>query len=81
MDILTDTISKSINENFAKDAYKLLGTKVAEENRKFLTGILDLFKTKTGEVKSKDMIQAMTELLAQYGVGETQNGQFLNAIK
>ena len=69
IDILVDTISKSINKNF-KDAHKLLGTKVAVENRKFVTKILDLLKTKTEEVKSKDMIQAaMTELLAQYGIG------------
>ena len=82
IDILVDTISKSINENFAKDAHKLLGTKIAAENRKFVTKILDLLKTKTEEVKSKDMIQAtMTELLAQYGIGGTQNGQFLNSIK
>ena len=82
IDILVDTISKNINENFAKDAHKLLGTKIAAENRKFLTEILDLLKTKTEEVKSKDMIQAtMTELLAQYGIGGTQNGQLLNSIK
>ena len=82
MDILVDTISKNINENFAKDAHKLLGTKIAAENRKFLTEILDLLKTKTEAVKSKDMIQAtMTELLAQYGIGGTQNGQLLNSIK
>ena len=82
IDILVDTISKSINENFAKDAYKLLGTKVAAENRKFVTKIFDLFTAKTEEVKSKDTIQAfMTELLAQYGIGGTQNGQFLNSIK
>ena len=89
IDILVDTISKSINENFAKDAHKLLRTKVAVENRKIVTEILDLLKTKTEElktkteelktkteeVKSKDMIQAaMTELLAQYGIGGTQNG-------
>ena len=73
---------ESINENFAKDAHKLLGTKVAAENRKFVTKILDLLKTMTEEVKSKDTIQAtMTELLAQYGIRGTQNGQFLNSIK
>ena len=44
IDILVDTISKNINENFAKDAHKLLGTKIAAENRKFLTEILDLLK-------------------------------------
>ena len=82
IDILVGTISKSINENFAKDVHKLLGTKVAVENRKFVTEILDLLKTKTEEVKSKDTIQAtMTELLVQYGIGGTQNGQFLNSIK
>ena len=44
MDILVDTISKSINKNFAKDAHKLLSTKIAAENRKFLTEILGLIK-------------------------------------
>ena len=44
IDILVDTISKSINKNFAKDAHKLLGTKVAVEYRKFVTKILDLLK-------------------------------------
>ena len=44
IDILVDTISKSINENFAKDAHKLLRTKVAVENRKFFNRNLGLIK-------------------------------------
>ena len=81
MEIIANKLSNRITKNFQKEAGKLMGTKIAEENQQMITQIVKLLANKDDKEMENQMVKAVTDILAQHGITGNKNLQFLNNIK
>ena len=61
-----------------------MGTKIAKENQQMITQIVELLANKDNKddrEKGTQMVKAVTDVLAQYGIVKNKDGQSLGSIK
>ena len=84
MELIANKLSKRVTKNFQKEAGKLMGTKIAEENQQMITQIVELLANKDNKDDKEtgtQMVKAVTDVLAQYGIVKNKDGQSLDSIK
>ena len=84
MELIANKLSNRVTRNFQKEAGKLMGTKIAEENQQMITQIAELLAKKDNKYDKEmgtQMVKAVTDVLAQYGIVKNKDGQSLDSIK
>ena len=84
MELIANKLSNRVNKYFQKEAGKFMGTKIAEENQQMITQIVELLANKDNKDDKEmgtQMIKAVTDVLAQYGIVGNKDGQSLDSIK
>ena len=81
MELIANKLSNRVTKNFQKEAGKFMGTKIAKENQQMITQIAKLLANKDDEETGTQMVKAVTDILAQYGIVGNKNGQSLDSIK
>ena len=81
MELIANKLSNRLTKNFQKEAGKLMGTKIAEENQQLITQIVELLANKDEKEMGAQMVKMVTDILAQHGIAGNKNVQFLDSIK
>ena len=84
MELIANKLSNRVTKNFQKEAGKLMGTKIAGENQQMITQIVKLLANKDNKDDKEmgtQMVKAVTDVLAQYGIVKNKDGQSLDSIK
>ena len=84
MELIANMLSNRVTKNFQKEAGKLMGTKIAEENQQMITQIVKLLANndnKDDKETGTQIVKAVTDVLAQYGIVRNKDGQSLDSIK
>ena len=84
MELIANKLSNRVTKNFQKEAGKFMGTKIAEENQQMITQIVELLANKDNKDDKEmgtQMVKAVTDVLAQYGIVRNKDGQSLDSIK
>ena len=81
MELIANKLSNRVTKNFQKEAGKFMGTKIAEENQQMITQIVELLANKDDKEMGTQMVKAVTDILAQYGIVGNKDGQSLDSIK
>ena len=81
MELIANKLRNRVTKNFQKEAGKFMGTKVAEENQQMITQIVKLLANKDDKEMGTQMVKAVTDVLAQYGIVGNKDGQSLDSIK
>ena len=68
MELIANKLSNRVTKNFQKEAGKFMGTKIAEENQQMITQIVELLANKDDKEMGTQMVKAVTDILAQYGI-------------
>ena len=82
MELIANKLSNRVTKNFQKEAGKLMGTKIAEENQQMITQIVKLLANKDNKDDKEtgtQMVKAVTDVLAQYGIVKIKMGNLLIA--
>ena len=84
MELIANKLSNWITKIFQKEAGKLMGTKIAEENQQMIKQIVELLANednKDDKETGTQMVKAVTDVLAQYGIVKNKDGQSLDSIR
>ena len=81
MELIANKLSNRVTKNFQKEAGKFMETKIAKENQQMITQIAKLLANKDDKETGTQMVKAVTDILAQYGIVGNKNGQSLDSIK